>query len=101
MNSTISISQSITYTGKDGSRVSTTPCVHHSTAYHAFTISINSGLYYIQVLPDLGVDISSAGQQILHHLNKHINIYTEIISCTANEDKMKFMVRLTLRHIQS
>ena len=57
----------------------------------------------MQVLPDSGVDASVAGQQLLQHLNEHINnlLPSEITPRAANGSKMyalgKLMVTLSLK----
>ena len=66
-------------------------------------ISSDNGSQHMQVLPDSGADVSAAGQQLLQHLNEHINnlLPSEITPRAANGSKMyalgKLMVTLSLK----
>ena len=44
----------------------------------------------MQVLPDSGADVSVVGQQLLQHLNEHVNnlLPSEITPRVANSSKM-------------
>ena len=66
-------------------------------------LSSDNGLHHMQVLPDSGADVSAAGQQLLEHLNEHVNNFlpSEITPRAANSSKMyalgKLMVTLSLK----
>ena len=66
-------------------------------------LSSDNGSHHMQVLPDSGVDVSAAGQQLLQHLNEHVNnlLPSEITPWAANGSKMyalgKLMVTLSLK----
>ena len=48
---------------------------------------------------DLGADIAVAGQQILHHLNEHVNnlLPLGIVPHTADGDKMQLLVKMLIK----